>query len=367
MPRATPLTTAALRLARPFMRLAIRPHDFAPPRKALILKPCCLSQLMLATPLLRQLAQAYPTAQFDWAAHDWARPAIATNPRVRRILATGQVGLPTATWAEVFAFARTLRQQGYDTCFIPSSSAVLSLVAWLAGIPQRVGLDEHGRGVWHTTAVAPPPESHTAERYLALAHAIGLPPAPPRPEFFPSDANRTRMTERLVDEMGWLGDVPLVLLHPGGGSNPAYPDERKRWPTERFARLANHLARQYQAKILVLGDEQDKPLADALVGMVSAPLLNLAGRTTLGELGALAEVATLYVGNDAGATHVAAAVGCPVLAIYGVDAPDQIRPYAPPAKLTTLWRPYEGAFSWAQGVTAEEAMQAVDRLVIGNW
>jgi heptosyltransferase-2 len=216
--------------------------------------------------------------------------------------------------------------------------------------------------VWHTTAVRPPAESHTAERYLALAHAIGLPPAPPRAEFFPSDASRTRMTERLVDEMGWLGDVPLVILHPGGGTNPAYPDERKRWPPERFARLANHLARRYQAKILVVGDEIDKPYAAALVGMVSGALLNLAGRTTLGELGALGEVASLYVGNDTGTTHVAAAVGCPVIAIYGVDAPDQIRPYTA-ANLITLWQPYEGAFSWAQGVTAEEAMRAADTLL----
>ncbi|MDA0242783.1 MAG: lipopolysaccharide heptosyltransferase II [Chloroflexi bacterium] len=367
MPQATPFTTAVIRLLRPFIRVAIRRRPITPPRKALILKPCCMSQVLLATPLLRQLEQAYPDAQFDWAVTEWARPAIATNPRVSHIIPTGNVGLPHATWGEIFAFARSLRDQQYDTCFIPSSSSALSLIPWLAGIPQRVGLDVNGRGFAHTLPVRPPAEAHTAEQYLALATALGLDTATARTEFFPSDASRTQMTERLVDEMGWLGDVPLVMMHPGGGTNPAYPDQRKQWPAERFARLGNHLVRQYGAKVLLVGSAEEAPLAASVAGMMSAAVLNLAGKTTLGELGALGEVASLYVGNDAGATHVAAAVGCPVLAIYGPNSPAFSRPYVGRSQgLATAWQAYEEPFTWEKGISTAEVIRLADELLGGG-
>jgi heptosyltransferase II len=167
------LTATVARIASVPFRLARR--GFVPPRKALILKPCCLSQALLATPLLAALAETYPNAQFDWAISDYARPAVATNIRLSELVDSGQVGLPGATLADVRDLAERLRAQEYDTVFIPSRSSVLALVAWLARIPQRVGLGAGGRGFAHTlVANAPPGEQHAAMIYLSLAHALGI-------------------------------------------------------------------------------------------------------------------------------------------------------------------------------------------------
>lgn len=362
MPRDNYLTSAAALIAGIPFRLRPRP-PFQPPRKILILKPCCLSQVMLATPLLAALSDAYPKAQIDWAISDWARPAVAANPRVSELIDAGRVGLAGSHWRDVQALVARLRQEQYDTCFIPSRSSLLAYVAWRAGIRQRIGLNVAGRGFAHTIAVNPNGDAHhEAGVYLSLAAAAGI-ASTPFMEFYPRDADRAAITARLVEEVDWLGDKPLALLHPGGGHNPVRSEPAKQWPIERFARLGSYLARQHGAQVLLLGSQAERERAQAVLGLMSAPAVNLAGSLTLGELGALSEMADLYVGNDAGPTHIAAAVGCPTLAIFGPTAPPVSQPFVPAARLATIACPLQEDFSWEGCATLEEAIQAADRLL----
>ena len=183
------------------------------------------------------------------------------------------------------------------------------------------------------------------------AEAIG----PRGLEFYPSDVDRTAVTALLIEEIDWLGDVPLVILHPGGGQNPARPDERKQWPVERFALLGSQLIRKQGARVVLVGGEQDRPLTQAVQGMMTTSVVDLAGRLTLGKLGALCEVADLYVGNDTGPTHIAVAVGCPTLAIFGPSDPAFSGPYAPRGRVEALWREYEPPFAWDWGISVKDA------------
>lgn len=355
------ITTVARVASIPFRLFGRR--SFRPPEKALILKPCCLSHALLTTPLLAALAETYPRAQFDWALNEQARPAVASNPRLSELVDSGRVGLPGWRWQDVRSLAEQLREREYDTCIIPDCSSTLAMVAWLARIPQRVGLAGGGRGFSHTLAVRPPAEAkHVAAAYLSIARALGI-ESEARTEFYPSDGARAAMTQLLVDELEWLGEEPLILLHPGGGDNPWRSDGNRRWPVERFVLLGSRLVRERGARLLIVGAEGDRPLADAVAGMISAPVVNLAGRVELGEVGALCEVADLYVGNDTGPTHVAAAVGCPTVAIFGPTDRARSGPYAARGKVMALWREVEGAFSWEAGVTVAEAYEAAERLL----
>src|SRR5690606_15684098 len=114
-----------------------------------------------------------------------------------------------------------------------------------------------------------------------------------RMEFYPGDRDRTAVTQRLVDEIDWLGDVPLVIMHPGGGTNPVQQVEAKQWPVERFARLGNYLARTHKARILLVGSQEDRPLTEAVAGLMPTRVYDLAGQLSLGQIGALCEVADL--------------------------------------------------------------------------
>lgn len=367
MPQETFLTATLARLVSLPFRLYRRP--FTPPQKALILHPCCLSQVMLATPLLSVLAAAFPNTQFDWAVSEWARPAIAKNPKIAELIPTGDLGLASLSINERLGVAEQLRQGSYDTCLIPGRSSLLSWVAWQARIPQRIGVASGGRGFAQTLVAPPRPgQQHATDIYLSLAPACGidLPPGERPPmEFYPADADRTAVTQRLIDELDWLGDVPLVVMHPGGGAGSVYEDPLKRWPSERFVLLANHLMRQHKARVLLVGSAHDHELATAIAGMTSQRCANWAGRMTLGELGALGEMASLYIGNDTGPTHIAAAVGCPTLAIFGPSNPAVSGPYSPAeGRVVTLWRGGEQRpFTWQEGVSVSEAIKAADSLL----
>lgn len=368
MPQENMATAVAARFAGiPFRLFTRRP--FAPPQKALILHPCCISQVLLATPLLAVLKKAYPRTRFDWAVSDWARPAIAGNPHLTELISTGVTAVSQLTQPEIKALIQTIRQEQYDTCFIPGRSSLLATIAWRAGIPQRIGINVQGRGFAHTLPVAPPPgERHAAAIYLSLAKAIGLDIGQDGRlpiTFYPSDNARTAVTKRLIDDLDWLGDVPLVILHPGGGFSAAHEMPHKQWPVERFVRLCNHLSRKYQARLLLVGSQQDRPLAEDIVGMMPVPIANWAGRVTLSEIGALGEMADLYVGNDTGPTHIAAAVGCPTLAIFGPSDPAVSAPYGAEGKVIVLWHEWDGKrpFNWDEGVSVNEAQKAADKLL----
>lgn len=349
---------------------SVRGQPFAPPRKALILQPCCLGQVMLTTPMLAALSQAFPEARFDWAISDWALPAISTNRRLTRTIRAGPGDLAANSHDEMQALVETIRGEEYDTCFIPARSGEAARVVRQAGIPQRVGLEPAGWGAGQTVTARPPPgERQTARLYLSLAAAVGVDEAFLRTaemEFQPPDGDRTAVTRWLVEEFDWLGDTPLVVLHPGGGDNPSQTNLNKRWPTQRFARLANHLARVHGARFVVVGTAEERALAAEVTGMMSFRAANRAGEVGLGQLGAMCELASLYVGNEAGATYVAAATGCPTLVIYGPTDPGVFAPYMVNGRVTSLWRPYSGTFDWANGVTVEEAAAAADELLAAH-
>ena len=329
---------------------------------------------MLTTPLLVALSEAFPAARFDWAVSDWASPAVSTNPRLTRTLSTGRGA--GADSEQLKSLLDAFRAEAYDTCFIPGPpDATLVRLAREAGIPQRVGLNggRHAglRRGDYTLAVNPPPgERHAARLYLALARAVGVDAAladAAEMEFAPPDRDRTAAARWLVEELDWLGDRPLVMLHPGGGENPAQRALDKRWPAERFARLGNYLTRTFDARVVVVGLAEERGLAVQLTGMMApgsaGKAANRAGEIGLGELGALCELADLYVGNDCGASLIAAATGCPTLLLYGPTDPALTAPRRAAGRVTALWRPYEGPFSWANGVTVDEATAAAAALL----
>jgi lipopolysaccharide heptosyltransferase II len=367
MPKETRLTAAAARVAGiPFRLWGQRPYT--PPQKALILLPCCISQVMLATPLLAVLHKAYPQAQFDWAVSDWARPAIAGNPHLTEIVRSGATAVADGSWSEIHALIAQIREHGYDTCFIPSRSSLLAYIAWRAGIPQRVGIQLDGRGFAHTFPVTPPGgERHAAAVYLSLAKAVGVMVGPVSRlpmEFYPADTARTTVTRRLIDELNWLGERPLVVLHPGGGTELDSVEAGKQWPAERFVLLGNYLARKHEAQILLVGSADDVPKCETIAGLMAVTPANWAGSVSLGELGALCEMADLYVGGDTGPTHVAAAVGCPTLAIFGPTDPTLSAPYGEEGRVVVLWHEgVERPFRWEAGVTVNEAAKAVEKLL----
>lgn len=321
------------------------------PRRVLILKPCCLGDVLLATPLAAALRAAWPLARIDWAVDAHSRPALLGNPHVDGLLDASGCIRGNLRPTRLIATARRLRRGRYDAVFVPDRSPVLGLLARLSGAPLRVGLGAGWRARAYTHAVPAPwePPRHEADLYLDLARVLGIRPQDPvRAVYRPSDEARSAAAEVLrAAEVGAAATdairtadgpaadpsgaaVPWVAVHPGGGVNPGMSLLAKRWPADRFAAVAGRLAAERGARILLLGARGDEDaaaaFAAALPAAARARLLDRAGRADLALAAALVERCALYLGNDSGLAHLAAAVGTPVAVVFGPTRPERYGP-----------------------------------------
>lgn len=313
--------------------------------RILILKPCCLGDVVFASPLVRELRRALPSAHLTFAVGAHSRPTIARHPALDALLDTGSVGGSRRGPREFFELVRQIRAGRFDACLVLERSALLTLLPLLAGIPIRVGIDSGGRGFSLNVAVPAKPSRPESELYLDLFRALGGQPTSGQLEYQPSK-EAIQQADRIVEQR-LPGDCPFVLLHCAGGANPGMVLTRKRWPIASFRDLAARIVESGAAVVLV-GAAEDREVAGGLTprpspspmerGDPDSPLhlpangegrgvrppglvINLVGELSLDELAALARRAAAYVGNDSGPSHLAEAAGANVVMLFGPSDP----------------------------------------------
>jgi heptosyltransferase-2/heptosyltransferase-3 len=128
-----------------------------------------------------------------------------------------------------------------------------------------------------------------------------------------------------------------VVINPAGGSNPGMVMDAKRFPPEQFAALTERLAAHYNAKIVIVAGPKDASIVQTIRQHLHSPSLELVGQLTFPEIAALAHHALVYIGNDTGLTHLAAAAGAKTVMILGPSDPTRYAPFAPNA--IAVWKP----------------------------
>jgi lipopolysaccharide heptosyltransferase II len=294
------------------------------PAAILVLKPCCLGDVIMSTPVLAALRLAHPSARIDYAVGDWSAPALANNSRLNGRLdcAIGGSGR-SVPFKDMMSLANAVRRGRYDWCLTLERSAVVGLVPWMAGVPVRAGLDSAGRGFAHTVRVPVARPRHEVETYLDVVRALGIPVTKARLEYFTTASGQHKAAGLLPD-----GD-PWVAIHPGGGANPGMTLTAKRWPVARFAALARKIV-EAGLRVALVGAEYDAPLASEIAAeLANRPerWVNLAGALSLCDTAAVLERCAAFVGNDTGAMHLAVAVGTPPVALFGPTDPLMYGPY----------------------------------------
>ncbi len=317
----TRLVSLITRLLRLWFRSEAAPLPVVDPTSVLVVKPCCLGDVLLTTPLVAAIRAGYPVAKISYAVGTWSAPMVATNPHIDETLL-----LPDRwTLGSLLATARIFRKRRFELVFVPDRSPTLTLLAWLARIPHRVGLDSAGRGFAYTHPV---PYSfgpiHEAAVYSSLAPAVGLPAPPERLFFFPSPEAEVRAAQLLAAENVSAG--PLVVLHPGGGQNPGMSLPRKRWLPERWAAVADALAAE-GARIWLLGGPGDEAAVMAVATQMQCEARTDVRRWDWAVLGAVLRRADLFLGHDTGMMHLATAVDTPTVAVFGPSDPQMYGPY----------------------------------------
>ncbi len=333
------------------------------PRRIVLVLPCCIGDVLMATATLAALRRAWPDAHIAWAVGGAARAVISDHDMLNATLECDP--LPQRSPRQLLRLARQLREGGYDLAISLTRSPLLSLALRMSGIPLRAGLDSGGRGLGYNLRVPLDPAlvRHEAEIYLDVARALGLDVSdcqanvPVRAALWP--ALRQRLLAAGVDPQRY------ALLLPAGGSNPGTTMAQKRWPPQHYAQLA----RQLGIDIVLVGGPEDSVILAAVGQQLSGSYLSLAGELSFAEIALLACRARVAVGNDSGLTHLAAAAGARTVAIFGPSDPRRYAPFA--AGVLVLWRPgplptagvSAGAvpgWSWQQhGIGADEVCARV--------
>lgn len=240
--------------------------------------------------------------------------------------------------------ARELRAEKFDAALLLQNAFEAAWLATRAGIRERIGYARDGRG-WLLTNPVPRPlpseiPAHEVFYYLNLVRQAGwLPQDSPhaqalvagsgvgdRPPAVPQirlrvDAAAAEKAECVLTEAGVRANTLRIALAPGAAYGSA-----KCWPTDRYAALADRLVAAFDASVILFGSPGEREAAERVAQQMQHRPVMLAGQTPIGDLPALFSRCGIFIGNDSGAMHVAAAVGLPVVAIFGPTDPHGTRP-----------------------------------------
>lgn len=338
------------------------------PNHILIIKPCCIGDVVMTTALLRAIRGAYPQAHITYAVGRAAIGALEGQTALDNLVDIGESSNPAKGIRRLWRLVNQLRALKCDMAFIPDRSPLLGLAAWLAGIPHRVGLDSAGRGFAHTVRaeVHPDEETNEGEIYLRLARAINI----PTDEFYthidiPLTA-KTHIDHRLREKSV---HAPYVVIHPAGGVNAGMVMTSKRWLPHYFAQVADWLHQTYGTTLILIGAKSDMPIVQTVIDHLHSPYHNWAGELNLMQIGALGASSLVYIGNDTGLTHLVAGAGGKTVMILGPSSPKRYAPFNPNA--LAIWKPTslpaggvaEADFDWdwvRDGVGVETVIAQLD-------
>jgi len=306
-------------------------------RRILFIKPSSLGDIVHALPTLAALRQHYPQAHIAWLVkRQWAD----LLERVEGIDRVWAVGPGLAGW---LSETSRLRAERFDLAVDLQGLFRSALMARLAGCPVRIGFanGREGSPWFYSQQVAvPTSEMHAVDRYLLVADALGAArPATPQFRFNISQVDREQVSD-VLSRAGVRAGSPWIAMN----VSARWPT--KRWPAESFAAVADRLHQEGAGPVVLIGGADDRADAQAMKALVkTSSIIDITGLTPLGLLPALLQAASVLVTNDSGPMHVAAAVGTPVVALFGPTSPVLTGPYGTRHRVLTHQIPCSPCFS----------------------
>lgn len=275
-----------------------------------------------------ELKKQHPDAIIDVMAPAWCKPILERMPQVNKAVEM-PLGHGQFNFSMRYQLGKQLRAAGYDQAYTLPNSAKSALIPFFARIPKRTGWKGEMRyGLLNDIRTNKKAFGLMIERYIALAYPKQQMTGSGCLHAMPSPALTVlpKSQEAARDKFHLQQTRPIIGLCPGAEFGPA-----KRWPEQHFATLAQQLIeRGYQ--IWLFGSAKDREVTEQIQAQISQELqaycFNLAGNTSLIEAVDLLGACQTVVSNDSGLMHIAAAVGCQVVALYGSTSPQYTPPLA---------------------------------------
>lgn len=328
--------------------------------RLLLIKPSSLGDIVHTLPTLAALKSHFPDASVTWVVkRQWA----GLVERVEGVDHIVPLDHGIQGWLSKIP---VLRAGHYDVVVDLQGLFRSGLLAWLSGCSRRVGLatGREGSPLFYTQRVPVPTlQMHAVDRYLLVAAALGASPLAVQAFRFRQDERDLQSVQQLLQREQVSPGRPWIAMN----VSARWPT--KRWPAEYFAQTADSLARDGLGPIVFIGGRSEQTDSARVRSFMRTPSVDFTGQTEVGLLPTLLRQAAALVTNDSGPMHIAAAVGTPVVALFGPTDPIRTGPYGGGHSVLThdvpcrpcLSRRCRHAVSLAclSGVTPEQVVQAV--------
>ena len=300
------------------------------PERILVRSTNWIGDVVMTLPALEALRERFSQSRITVLARPWVAPLLEAHPAVDGVLELAKGKGCVRNVMEVLRTTGRVRSTHFHMAVLFQNAFEAAFIAWAAHVPVRVGYDTDARRFLLTHPLSRKRtrvHRHQVEYYLDLVRALGWNGTAREPRLFTPEADRVEALEILAAK-GLSSSGMRIGVAPGAAYGPA-----KRWPPERFARVADRAADAWNAPVLILGSKGDAEACEAVAGAMNHGAVNLCGRTELGQAVALIESCGLFLTNDSGLMHVASALNVPTVAIFGSTDPVATGPRSPRARV----------------------------------
>jgi lipopolysaccharide heptosyltransferase II len=300
----------------PFSVMSI---DWTKVKRVLVVRLRSIGDTVLATPSLIALRRFLPDARIDVLLEDWVAPVLEDFDAVDNVLTVSRKSKKSR-----FETARRIRRNKYDVAFNLHGGTTATFFVRVSGAPHRVGFAHYSYKFLYNHLLSSSIDYwnseilHSAEQQLALLGFVGVPVAD-KPK------SRLVVTKKRAEEIDsflhihGIDELPIALIH------PAAAFDTKQWAAENFAKVIDHLAARNIFSVVVATPKEEKVINE--LREKTSTIFHGFTDLSLPEITALAARAAVFVGNDSGIAHIAAAVGAPSVVVFGSSNIDHWRPW----------------------------------------
>ena len=289
-----------------------------------------VGDMVISLPALEAIKENFPKSSLVVLARPWVIPLIENHPAVDQVIPLRKGRGYFADIIEVIRVAGLIRSMRFDLAILLQNAFEAALLTYLGGVRLRIGYNTDCRGFLLSHSVIRDEnilKAHQVEYYLGILRAMGWEAETKDPYLFVGDRDMESIRSILLSK-GIQQDDLLVGLSPGAIYGPA-----KRWPAERFATVGDWATERWGAKVLILGSQAEQNIGRSVSQSMKHTPLNFCGMTSLGETMALIKRCHFFVTNDSGLMHVAAALGRPMVAVFGSTDPTATGPRSEKARI----------------------------------
>lgn len=294
------------------------------PKNIIVRMPNWLGDLVMATPILADLRHHYKDAQITAMCQSNISAVLKHDPNINELFSYKR----PSGWVrrtQHFEIIEPLQNGKYDLGVILTNSFSSAWWFWRGNVRNRMGFKGNLRSLLLNKAVDFPANmatQHLVLTYKALLEPLGIPVSDTPPKLYVTAEEKKAAHDLLVTHGALPGTNIIIGINPGAAFGSA-----KCWLPERFQELTLHLLKKPNVTVVYFGDPAGAPLVNDICKGLPPNVINLAGKTTIRELIALIELCSIFLTNDSGPMHIAAALGIPLLALFGSTSDVKTGPY----------------------------------------